>query len=207
MRASAGSAQPPPRTTAHSVPRDHETGPSAAPRSPQCSLRRIGSYRSACRPSAPATPPFLHSLVLRPRQRPHVNRPFAGAFASGASRDRTGDLLLAKQALSQLSYGPAKAASLTRGRRGFGVRTGRVREALIDGVLSGSINGNGLLAIDRMRAVTRLSASARRRGRAFSPGPARARCRACRGRGCRPRQLGRRRADRPGAAGWPRKRL
>ena len=25
---------------------------------------------------------------------------------SGASRDRTGDLLLAKQALSQLSYGP-----------------------------------------------------------------------------------------------------
>jgi hypothetical protein len=26
---------------------------------------------------------------------------------NGASRDRTGDLLLAKQALSQLSYGPA----------------------------------------------------------------------------------------------------
>ncbi len=28
------------------------------------------------------------------------------SFASGANRDRTGDLLLAKQALSQLSYGP-----------------------------------------------------------------------------------------------------
>jgi hypothetical protein len=28
-------------------------------------------------------------------------------FANGANRDRTGDLLLAKQALSQLSYGPA----------------------------------------------------------------------------------------------------
>jgi hypothetical protein len=27
--------------------------------------------------------------------------------AGGANRDRTGDLLLAKQALSQLSYGPA----------------------------------------------------------------------------------------------------
>jgi hypothetical protein len=27
--------------------------------------------------------------------------------SSGASRDRTGDLLLAKQALSHLSYGPA----------------------------------------------------------------------------------------------------
>jgi hypothetical protein len=32
---------------------------------------------------------------------------FAGRSSSGASRVRTGDLLLAKQALSQLSYGPA----------------------------------------------------------------------------------------------------
>ncbi len=31
----------------------------------------------------------------------------AALFRSGANRDRTGDLLLAKQALSQLSYGPA----------------------------------------------------------------------------------------------------
>ena len=30
-----------------------------------------------------------------------------GAGAGGANRDRTGDLLLAKQALSQLSYGPS----------------------------------------------------------------------------------------------------
>ncbi len=30
----------------------------------------------------------------------------ADAGPGGASRDRTGDLLLAKQALSQLSYGP-----------------------------------------------------------------------------------------------------
>ena len=29
-------------------------------------------------------------------------------FVSGASRNRTGDLLLAKQALSQLSYGPVR---------------------------------------------------------------------------------------------------
>jgi hypothetical protein len=29
------------------------------------------------------------------------------ASYDGANRDRTGDLLLAKQALSQLSYGPA----------------------------------------------------------------------------------------------------
>ena len=31
---------------------------------------------------------------------------FAGCFFDGASRNRTGDLLLAKQALSHLSYGP-----------------------------------------------------------------------------------------------------
>jgi hypothetical protein len=32
-----------------------------------------------------------------------------GGLADGANRDRTGDLLLAKQALSQLSYGPVGA--------------------------------------------------------------------------------------------------
>jgi hypothetical protein len=32
--------------------------------------------------------------------------------AGGANRDRTGDLLLAKQALSQLSYGPALVVGL-----------------------------------------------------------------------------------------------
>ena len=31
----------------------------------------------------------------------------ASGFPGGANRDRTGDLLLAKQALSQLSYGPS----------------------------------------------------------------------------------------------------
>jgi|HubBroStandDraft_1064217.scaffolds.fasta_scaffold449535_1 hypothetical protein len=31
----------------------------------------------------------------------------AGAQTGGASRDRTGDLLVANQTLSQLSYGPA----------------------------------------------------------------------------------------------------
>jgi hypothetical protein len=32
------------------------------------------------------------------------------AKAGGANRDRTGDLLLAKQALSQLSYGPEEVS-------------------------------------------------------------------------------------------------
>src|SRR5436190_12445302 len=35
---------------------------------------------------------------------------FDGAKAGGARRDRTDDLLLAKQALSQLSYGPVEGA-------------------------------------------------------------------------------------------------
>jgi hypothetical protein len=39
---------------------------------------------------------------------------FSGAFSDGASRDRTGDLLLAKQALSHLSYGPVPS-SVERG--------------------------------------------------------------------------------------------
>ena len=34
--------------------------------------------------------------------------------AGGARRDRTDDLLLAKQALSQLSYGPGQDAKVTR---------------------------------------------------------------------------------------------
>jgi hypothetical protein len=49
----------------------------------------------------------------------------AGAWrlglAGGANRDRTDDLLLAKQALSQLSYGPA--VSLLRGGGSGWIRT------------------------------------------------------------------------------------
>jgi hypothetical protein len=42
----------------------------------------------------------------------HVGTRRREDFWDGASRDRTGDLLLAKQALSHLSYGPAGASSL-----------------------------------------------------------------------------------------------
>ena len=45
--------------------------------------------------------------TLHRRDAPRMNRSNPAAFsADGASRARTGDLLLAKQALSQLSYGP-----------------------------------------------------------------------------------------------------
>ena len=44
--------------------------------------------------------------------------PIPRARAGGGKRDRTADLLLAKQALSRLSYAPAVA--VTRAPRGFG---------------------------------------------------------------------------------------
>ena len=47
-----------------------------------------------------ATPPMRRCLLI-------PGFPVAG----GANRDRTGDLLLAKQALSQLSYGPSRPSS------------------------------------------------------------------------------------------------
>src|ERR1700730_2774199 len=49
-------------------------------------------------------------------------------FASGANRDRTGDLLLAKQALSHLSYGPEMPSLSGRFRqiwRDLGASRGR----------------------------------------------------------------------------------
>jgi hypothetical protein len=45
--------------------------------------------------------PLLHSKSLK-------------TWLGGARRDRTDDLLLAKQALSQLSYGPGQDAKVTR---------------------------------------------------------------------------------------------
>ena len=45
--------------------------------------------------------PLLHSKSLK-------------TWLGGARRDRTDDLLLAKQALSQLSYGPGQDAKLKR---------------------------------------------------------------------------------------------
>ena len=72
------------------------------------------------------SPPLHWAETGRNRRVPIVSRPprgrdrtqrgpgLAALFRSGANRDRTGDLLLAKQALSQLSYGPA-AIECSRG--------------------------------------------------------------------------------------------
>ncbi len=73
---------------------------------------------------------------IEPR-RPAAGRfPVAGSIhplsPGGADRDRTGDLLLAKQALSQLSYSPVGATERFRTydpvllRRGFGLRRPKV---------------------------------------------------------------------------------
>ena len=63
----------------------------------------------------------LRSKLLRPRDQLAIRRsPSLTLFLSsilrsgGADRDRTGDLLLAKQALSQLSYSPFDVVGLVR---------------------------------------------------------------------------------------------
>jgi hypothetical protein len=48
--------------------------------------------------------PFVGSHELASSRASRLN---GAGKAGGASRDRTGDLLVANQALSQLSYGPA----------------------------------------------------------------------------------------------------
>ena len=45
------------------------------------------------------------------RLAPSIGQFFYHARFGGADRDRTGDLLLAKQALSQLSYSPLKSSN------------------------------------------------------------------------------------------------
>ncbi len=54
-------------------------------------------------------PPYPDTNEVPNRLPNHQISVFAGNSTNGASRDRTGDLLLAKQALSQLSYGPTNS--------------------------------------------------------------------------------------------------
>ncbi len=60
--------------------------------------------------------------MLKPRARGGVGRTHGPALAGGggADRDRTGDLLRAKQVLSQLSYSPLRVvAAPERGGSGW----------------------------------------------------------------------------------------
>jgi hypothetical protein len=66
-----------------------------------------------CGPGAVAAPPRDTKVLVC---RENSSRVLNGA-RSGASRDRTGDLLHAMQALSQLSYSPNALLMLSRSRR------------------------------------------------------------------------------------------
>lgn len=82
-------------------------------------------------PEPPAKPVTLSSRPPRPSRRPpgraaNLRRKARG----GGDRDRTGDLLLAKQPLSQLSYAPASPKrGLVVGRGGFEPPTSRLSSA------------------------------------------------------------------------------
>ena len=85
----------------------------ATPPSCAVSTRSHSLNRSGQEPDAPHMhPQALQDLSIRKARRRSNVVPLQALPASGASRDRTGDLLLAKQALSQLSYGPRERPSL-----------------------------------------------------------------------------------------------
>jgi hypothetical protein len=88
--------------------------PVRAPANPGFSMRRVRADRRPVgyRHSGDRLPPLGHGPrgLLRLRTVHRTVRSASGgpAWSGGANRDRTDDLLLAKQALSQLSYGPVR---------------------------------------------------------------------------------------------------
>src|SRR5579862_6073743 len=63
------------------------------------------------------TDPFIHDVNLRSRSRPGILLFPLDREPGGARRDRTDDLMLAKHALYQLSYGPSFAPARPELRR------------------------------------------------------------------------------------------
>ncbi len=87
--------------------------PGAAPGRLLAAIQRSGAGGHRAKRGEPAKQ-IDRTVELRYRAAARLaGRP----FTSGANRDRTGDLLLAKQALSQLSYGPARTAAPSGLRR------------------------------------------------------------------------------------------
>src|SRR5580700_2492525 len=86
-------------------------------------------------------------------------RSFAALYSSGANRDRTGDLLLAKQALSQLSYGPARSSlGEHRGHEQSSIRTGGPPARLLErkALLPGDLLGDRTVIRCRLLPLKRL---------------------------------------------------
>src|SRR6478609_8348757 len=67
---------------------------------PERTADRLRSRQKVIRPRSRPTAVYAMGNVSKTGARPPPS------LGDGANRDRTGDLLLAKQALSQLSYGP-----------------------------------------------------------------------------------------------------
>ena len=68
-----------------------------------------------------------HALIAADDARMTHDTPWLVVGAGGASRDRTGDLLVANQTLSQLSYGPLRSDSLEPEGRAGAVQYTRCR--------------------------------------------------------------------------------
>ena len=138
-----------------------------------CDLRRARNSRS--------DPTSSRCQIAHPRE--HCARTAAQNFCAsepnptgGARRDRTDDLLLAKQALSQLSYGPSPVSyasrhlglpaepQLARGNRppsSFGLRRGSLRLACAS---------EGLVGLGRFELPTSRLSSARSNQLSYKPG-------------------------------------
>jgi hypothetical protein len=85
--------------------------------------------------------------------------PFQTAFGGGARRDRTDDILLAKQALSQLSYGPIMGATNQKSMVGPGRL--ELPTSRLSGVRSNHLSygpqASAWTETCRLRAVSKLS--------------------------------------------------
>ena len=95
----------------------------------------------------------------RYRRKPRIN----GASSDGARRDRTVDLLLAKQALSQLSYGPATAIVARNGAHPAGSASTHGGDGCAPGALAvGSAPAASLPSRGKCRVARRRSPTVRR---------------------------------------------
>ena len=89
-----------------------------------CPARTFGWFALFTMRNSGVFPPRIeriHGWKRKISFRRAAPRETARAEAGGARRDRTDDLLLAKQALSQLSYGPGSREASTRERKLVGL--------------------------------------------------------------------------------------
>ena len=118
--------------TSPAPPRRVAVRPQAVPRAPRAPQPRFTSQRSPRHPAAPARSSERQAAtgIPEPPAATHAAPPgdaASGDAASGDDRDRTGDPLLAKQVLSQLSYAPQRPEPPTIRNDGPGATMGQGR--------------------------------------------------------------------------------